>query len=78
MEFEFTGIRLILFSSIKFDKNYEVYIDGKKVESINISPSTEVCQESFISSEMKYKKHTVTIKCLGEANFESIVVVKPN
>ena len=77
MEFEFTGIRLILFSSVNFGTNYEVYIDGKKVNSIDISETTEVCKESFISDVLKNKKHTVTIKCLGEANLESIVVVKP-
>ena len=75
IQFEFTGTRLILFSVTNFKTNYEVYIDGKKVNSINIKESNEICKETFISPEFNNKRHSVTIKCLGEANFESIVIL---
>ena len=73
IEFTYTGKRLILFSSAEFGTSFEVYIDGKKIDSIEIKENTSHIRESYISPELQNKQHNVVIKCLGEANFESIV-----
>ena len=73
IEFTYSGSRLILFSSAEFGTNFEVYIDGKKLDSIPIQENNSYIRESYISPELQNKQHNVVIKCLGEANIESIV-----
>lgn len=76
IELTFTGTRLILFSAAAFDTKYEVYIDGKKANSIELKENNNPSRESFISEEYTNKQHKVVIKCLGEANLESFVILK--
>ena len=71
--FEFEGTRFAILSSKSFGTNFEVYVDGKKVSSLDPKPDTADFAVSFISPEFANGKHSVTIKCLGEANIDSIV-----
>ena len=76
MAFKFKGNRLALLSSDAFGINFEVTIDGKKVSSIDIKAITGGYGASFISDLLEDTEHTVVIKCLGEANLDSIVIYK--
>lgn len=76
MSFKFNGKRLVLLSSEAFGKNFEITIDGKKAESLQLKPVTGGYGASFISELLEDKEHTVVIKCKGEANLDSVVVYK--
>lgn len=75
IQFEFTGNRLLLLSVLE-NNNFEVYIDGKKVNSMDFEKTDTAYKPSYISPELEIKTHSVIIKCLGESNFESIVIYK--
>ena len=74
MAFKFKGTRLGLLSSEAFGKNFEVIIDGEKVNSITLKAITDGYGFSYISSELEDKEHTVLIKCTGQANIDSVVI----
>ncbi len=74
VEFEFEGSRLGVISSNSLGQKFEVYIDGKKIESIALKQDDGSYRYSYISPELKEGKHKVKIKCKGEANFDSFVV----
>ncbi len=76
MAFKFNGTRLGLLSSKAFGKNFEITIDGKKVTSLQLKDVTGDYGASFISELFEDKEHTVVIKCLGEANIDSVVIFK--
>lgn len=72
IEFEFIGNRFGILSNDKIGSNFEVYIDDKKVNSIDLKKDNGVIM-SFISDELKSGKHIVKIKCLGDCNIDSLV-----
>ena len=72
--FEFTGTRLAVLSSNSYQKNFEVYIDGVKAESVGLKEDREPLAASYISALLEAGRHSVEIKCTGEANIDSIVV----
>ncbi|MCM1131191.1 MAG: M60 family metallopeptidase [Roseburia sp.] len=72
IEYEFEGTRFGVLSSSKLSLDFVVYIDGKKMESIDLKEDTGIIA-SFISSELKEGKHKVIIECVGNANIDSIV-----
>lgn len=72
ISFDFTGNRLLLLSTMEYG-NFEVYIDGKKVNSIDFEQTTTVTKTSYLSPQLNNKTHSVVIKLLGVANFEAIV-----
>ncbi|MDE5548876.1 MAG: discoidin domain-containing protein [Clostridia bacterium] len=72
--FEFEGDRLAILSSKSFKTKFEVYIDGKRVSSIDLKEDDSLTYVSYMSPELKNKKHKVTIKCKGESNIDSIVI----
>ncbi len=74
MSFKFNGTRLALFSSALHGKNFEVYIDGKKVDSIDMSAAEIEKGLSFLSDKLNNVTHTVKIKCTGKANIDSVVI----
>ncbi len=74
MTFRFNGTRLALTSSEKLGKNFEVYIDGKKVSSIDIKKQTGDHVISFMSDKLSNDTHTVTVKCTGKASIGSVIV----
>lgn len=75
VEFEFEGNRLGVLSNKSLGDKFEVYIDDKKVDSINLK-SDDYLSASFISPELTNGKHKVRIKCTGNASIDSIVYWK--
>lgn len=71
--FEFEGTRLAILSSKDFKTEYEVYIDGKKASSIDLKSDNSGIYASYISQKLESGKHSVEIRCKGEANFDSFV-----
>ncbi|MDE7256413.1 MAG: M60 family metallopeptidase, partial [Clostridia bacterium] len=76
VSFKFNGTRLALLSSELFGKNFEVTIDGVKVNSVELKAITGGYGASFMTELLENKEHTVVIKCLGEANIDSVVIYK--
>ncbi len=74
MEFTFTGERFGILSSREFGGEFEVYIDGEKMSSIELKESTGDIYMSYISQLQANRIHTVKIKCTGSASIDSIVV----
>ncbi len=50
----------------------EVYIDGKKIDSIELKEDSGTVM-TYISSFLKEGKHKVKIICTGNANIDSLV-----
>ena len=73
LSYEFTGTRLALLSSSKYGQNFEVTIDGRKVNSIDLKEDNNVTSVTYISQELENTSHHVVIKCLGEANIDCVV-----
>ena len=78
VKFEFEGTRLGILSSDKFGTHFDVYVDGRKLNSV---PQVKSLAEqkgdyglSFLSDVLEEGKHEVVIKCTGEANFDSFVI----
>ncbi|MDE7070950.1 MAG: discoidin domain-containing protein, partial [Clostridia bacterium] len=71
--FSFEGTRLMILSSSSYGRNFEVYIDGKKVSSAPYDNVTTPYIISYLSPKLSNGKHTVKIKCTGQANIDSIV-----
>lgn len=76
LTFKFTGTRLALLSSEAYGKDFEVIIDGQTVSSISLKEITNGSGVSFISNALENKEHTVVVKCLGNANIDSVVTYK--
>ncbi len=74
LTFNFTGTRLALLSSSAYGKNFEVYIDGVKTNSIDLIQDNNAFGASYISKEYSNTNHTVEIRCLGETNIDSVVI----
>ncbi|MCI8612547.1 MAG: hypothetical protein HFE48_02470 [Clostridia bacterium] len=64
IEFEFDGTRLGIISNIVAGTDYEVKIDGKKVESIEVKDDENPMYVGWLSPELKEGHHKVRIKCL--------------
>lgn len=78
MSFKFSGSRLAILSSTLYGQSFEVYIDGKKVNSIELKKQHGESVASFISEKLANDTHTVQIKCTGKANIDSIVIFDEN
>ena len=74
LKFEFSGTRLGILSSSKFGANFEVYIDGNKVDSLALKDDNGAMALEYLCGTLSNSKHQVEIKCTGEANIDSIVV----
>ena len=72
--FEFTGTRLAILTSTLRDSSYEVWIDGKKVDSIEVEPPTGGTGVSYISQLLSEGKHKVEIRCTGDSYIDSIAL----
>ncbi|MDE7214849.1 MAG: hypothetical protein K2N68_03335, partial [Clostridia bacterium] len=74
LEFSFTGGRLAMLSTDLTAAGFEVYIDGKKVDSLEMRGNEGGFMEvSYLSPELENGEHKVSIKCCGSANFDSAV-----
>ncbi len=72
--FEFDGTRFAILSSNEYGKEFEVYIDGEKQSSAEIKKSDSAYSVSYISPRLENKKHSVVVKCTGEANIDSVAL----
>lgn len=71
VRFDFTGTRLAVLTPVHYDNNFKVYIDGVKVESIDVVPLTDLYGITYISQKFTSGKHRVEIRCTGETAFDS-------
>ena len=74
LSFDFEGTRLGILTSSMFGKNFEVYIDGNKINTIALKEDSGFTVLTYLTDALENKKHHVEIKCTGEANIDSIVV----
>ena len=74
MSFEFTGTRVGFLSSAALGKNFEVYIDGNKVDTIKLKADDSGYLLTYLSGALSEGKHTVIFKCTGQASIDSIVI----
>ncbi|MDE7384330.1 MAG: discoidin domain-containing protein, partial [Anaeroplasmataceae bacterium] len=72
VEYEFEGTRFGILSSSSLGQNFEVYIDGKKIDSIELKEDNGIVM-AYISSLLEQGKHKVSIQCTGNCNIDSIV-----
>lgn len=72
VEYEFEGTRFGILSSSSLGHNFEVYIDGKKIDSIELKEDSGTVM-TYISSLLEQGKHKVTIICTGNSNIDSLV-----
>lgn len=72
--FWFKGTRLAILTSDAFGKNFDVYIDGKKMPSIDVVAHSEVYGVSYLSDKLASGDHKVEIVCTGEANIDSFAI----
>lgn len=71
IKFEFTGTRLAATTSTKFGSNYQINIDGNKVDSIEVKKLTKEYGITYLSPKLSNQRHKVEVVCNGEANFDS-------
>ncbi len=72
--FSFNGSRIGFLSSADFGKNFEVYIDGKKVDSIKLKTDNGPTPMTYLCATLQKGKHSVELRCIGEASIDSIVI----
>ena len=74
MSFTFNGTRLAILSSNAYGKEFEVYIDGEKLDSTELKKDDSPFAVSYISPKLENKNHNVVVKCIGEANIDSVAI----
>lgn len=74
MRFEFDGTEFVILSSKYYGKNFEVYIDGKLAESRKVKEDDGEYAVSYLSPALSPVRHSVIIRCTGEANIDSVAV----
>ncbi len=76
LDFEFEGTRFIILASNDFGKNYVVYIDGQETPSQSVNKSDFNGTADYLSPALDDDKHTVVIRCSGEANIAAVALYK--
>ena len=78
MKFTFTGSAFAVYAyKGAAYGGFDVYIDGKQVETVSLSGEGAGSQMAYLSDDLKAGKHTVEIKCNnGIANIDNIVLWK--
>ncbi len=74
VKFEFTGTRVAVLTSALYDSSFEVWVDGKKVDSINIKKPAGTADLTYISEPLSNGKHSVEIRCTGDTYIDSFVL----
>jgi len=76
MKFSFTGTRLAVLSTVAYENEFEVYIDGEKAESVPLVPLSEYTDVGYVylSSVLGEGEHSVEIRSLGKLYVDSIAV----
>ena len=76
VSFEFEGTRFGILSPAGYKRNFEVYIDGKRVDSMKLKEDDGDFNMSYLCNALKEGKHRVVIRCTGQTAIDSIVVYK--
>ena len=71
ISFEFEGTRLAILNTSAYGKNYEVWIDGQEINSIDVKEVTGPYGIYYLSEKLSSGTHEVVIKLTGEACFDS-------
>ena len=75
---EFTGTRVCFISSTEYDTDFEVYIDGNKVESIKLKEDDGGYRVSYLCDKLESGKHTAVLRCVGKGNIDSVITFEEN
>ena len=75
LNFQFEGTQLGIFSFASTEYNtFEIYIDGKLIDNINLYNTITLKDLVFISPELENGTHTVVIQSKSYFNIESLVI----
>ncbi len=74
VNFQFTGTRVAVVTSTQKDSHFNVYIDGKKVDSIDVLRTTGNSSITYLSPELSKGKHKVEIRCTGDTYIDSFAL----
>ena len=78
VKFEMVGTRLAILASNAYGKNYEVYIDGQRCDSVEVKQDSNEFSVDYISQKLESGKHKVEIRCKGELCLDSIAIYNEN
>ena len=73
---EFAGTRVGFISSYALGTDFEVLIDGKRMESIGLKKNNSGSDKygiTYLSEKLNSGRHTAVFKCVGKANVDSVV-----
>ena len=74
LTFDFVGSRVGVLVPSKSARNFEVYIDGKKVQSIELKKDSSATVMGYLCDALEKGTHRVELKCTGDAEIDSIAV----
>lgn len=73
VSFTFKGTQFGILSSSLYGDNFEITIDGQKINSVELS-ARDGTYLSYLSEEIESGEHHVVVKCLGSASIDSFVI----
>ncbi len=74
LTFDIIGTRVGFLTSSAFENNFEVYIDGKKVDSIELKEDNGPYPLTYLCDALTNGKHRVVLKCTGEVAIDSVII----
>lgn len=74
LKFEMIGTRLAILTSTLHESNFEVYIDGKKCDSVSVKQVDGDFGITYLSRQFEYGKHKVEIRCKGKTYIDSLAI----
>ena len=74
LKFEMIGTRLAILTSTLHESNFEVYIDGKKCDSVSVKQVDGDFGITYLSRQYEYGKHKVEIRCKGKTYIDSLAI----
>ena len=78
LKFEMIGTRLAILTSTLHESNFEVYIDGKKCDSVSVKQVDGDFGITYLSRQYEYGKHKVEIRCKGKTYIDSLAIYNEN
>ena len=73
-KFDFEGTRIAVLCPKNYKADFEVYIDGKKADSVTVKDDGGKIFVSYLSPDIGGGKHDVEIKCKGKTALDSVVI----
>ncbi len=74
LKFDFEGTRIAVLCPKNYKADFEVYIDGKKADSVTVKDDGGKIFVSYLSPDIGGGKHDVEIKCKGKTAIDSVVI----